>query len=160
MQRNRYIGIVILLTVILIGSYFIWNIDFSSKNSENNLTKDSLPAHTGGVLPEKSVDKEKWTEGSTVFKMHCASCHFLNKDGVGPALMGVTLRWNAAGTYNGKTGEQWLKLWIKDWNQVVADGYPYGVSMVNSRQPQMIIFPMLSDKNIDDVLYYIENTYN
>jgi hypothetical protein len=43
--------------------------------------------------------------------------------------MGVTKRWDEAGTYRGKTGKQWMYIWIRNWNEAVSDGYPYAVSI-------------------------------
>jgi cytochrome c2 len=104
------------------------------------------------------VDMAKGKEGKDLFKANCASCHNLKSDGTGPALGGVVDRWTAAGDFKGKSGEQWLKLWIKNWNTPVEAGYKYAVDMANSRPTQMNLFTSLSDENIDKIIYYIQNS--
>ena len=103
------------------------------------------------------VDKAKWAEGKALFKGNCASCHNPKADGTGPALMGVTKRWEDAGAYKGKSGNEWLHTWIHNWNDAVASGNPYAVSMSNSRPSAMNLFTTLKDADIDNILLYVEN---
>ena len=92
-----------------------------------------------------------------MFKSNCASCHNPNSDGTGPALKGVDVKWRVAGSYKGKSGDQWLKIWIRNWHDVVDSGYKYGIEMANSRPAQMNVFPYLTDQQIDDILFYVNN---
>jgi len=103
------------------------------------------------------VDKGKWTEGKNLFKGNCAACHNPKADGTGPALMGVTARWEGAGEYKGKTGKQWLYVWIKNWKDASGSGYKYAVDMAASRPSEMNVFASLSDEAIDNMLLYVEN---
>jgi mono/diheme cytochrome c family protein len=112
---------------------------------ENTADKNSKP----------SPEKEKWQQGKTLFKSNCAACHNPKSDGTGPALLGVTDRWKAAGSYKGKTGEQWLYMWIKNWNDPVNAGYKYAIDLKNSRPSQMNVFSNLSDKDIEAILFYV-----
>lgn len=98
-----------------------------------------------------------WAEGKTLFKGNCASCHNPKADGTGPALMGVTARWEAAGDFKGKTGKQWLHTWIHNWKDAVGGGYKYAVDMSNSRGSEMNVFSTLKDEQIDQILLYVEN---
>lgn len=103
------------------------------------------------------VDKAQWQEGRNLFKGNCAACHNPKADGTGPALMGVTSRWEGAGEFQGKTGKQWLYEWIKNWNTPVKAGYKYAVDMSNSRPSQMNLFQTLKTEDIDKILLYVEN---
>ncbi|MCS6933813.1 MAG: c-type cytochrome [Chitinophagales bacterium] len=103
------------------------------------------------------IDKAKWNEGKALFKSNCAACHNPKVDGTGPALMGVTARWEAAGEFKGKTGKQWLYVWIKNWNDPVNAGYKYAMDMANSRPSAMNVFATLKDEDIDKMLLYVEN---
>ena len=67
--------------------------------------------------------------------------------------MGATARWEAAGDFGGKTGTQWLHVWIKNWNDAVKGNYKYAVDMSNSRPAAMNVFATLKDEDIDKVLY-------
>lgn len=109
------------------------------------------------LFSHAEVDKAAWNEGKTLFKGNCAACHNPKVDGTGPALMGVTARWEAAGDYKGKTGKEWLYVWIKNYDDAVKGGYKYAVDMLNSRPANMNVFASLKDADIDKILLYVEN---
>ena len=104
-----------------------------------------------------AVDQAKWSEGKSLFKSNCASCHNPKVAQTGPALMGVTKRWDDGGDFGGKTGNQWLHVWIKNWNNAVAGKYPYATNIQNYAPSQMNLFPSLKDEDIDKILLYVEN---
>lgn len=113
---------------------------------------------TASILTANAeVDKAKWTEGKSLFKSNCAACHNPKADGTGPALQGVTARWEGAGDFKGKTGKQWLYTWIHNWNEAVGGGYKYAIDMAGSRPAAMNTFPSLKDADIDNILLYVEN---
>lgn len=137
-------------------------------NMENHssLMRKSLPqvlfialffSLIGNFVSAADVDKAKWSEGKSLFKSNCASCHNPKVAQTGPALMGVTKRWEDAGDFGGKTGKQWLYTWIKNWNTAVAGKYPYAVNIQNYAPSQMNVFDKLTDDNIDKILLYVEN---
>lgn len=109
------------------------------------------------VASAADVDKAKWSEGKSLFKSNCASCHNPKVAQTGPALMGVTKRWEDAGDFGGKSGKQWLYVWIKNWNNAVAAKDPYAVNIQNYAPSQMNLFPNLKDEDIDKILLYVEN---
>jgi cytochrome c2 len=105
------------------------------------------------------IDKAKWNEGKTLFKSNCASCHNPVADGTGPALEGVSKRWEDAGDFKGKPGAQWLHTWILNWHDAVDAGYKYAVDMSKSRPAEMNVFKgVLKDEDIDKILLYVENS--
>jgi mono/diheme cytochrome c family protein len=104
-----------------------------------------------------AVDPAKWTEGRSLFKSNCASCHNPKVAQTGPALMGVTARWEAAGDFGGKTADQWLHIWIHNWSDAVAGKYPYAVNIQNYAPSEMNRFPNLKDDDIDKILLYVNN---
>lgn len=107
--------------------------------------------------PSRSPEEQKWYDGKSYFKSECAACHNPKADGTGPALTGVEKRWEEAGSYQGKTGKQWLYSWIKNWNDPVNAGYSYAVNMANSRIAAMNTFQTLSDQKIEDILFYLND---
>lgn len=111
----------------------------------------------GFLFSFAEVDKAAWNEGKALFKGNCAACHNPKADGTGPALMGVTARWEAAGEFKGKTGKQWLYTWIKNYNDAVGSGYKYANDMLGSRPANMNLFATLKDADIDKMLLYVEN---
>jgi cytochrome c2 len=117
----------------------------------------TLVLSLGFLFSFAEVDKAAWNEGKTLFKGNCAACHNPKADGTGPALMGVTARWEGAGDFGGKSGKQWLYVWVKNYNDAVKGGYKYAVDMANSRPAAMNVFAGLKDADIDKILLYVEN---
>lgn len=109
-----------------------------------------------GFAASAQDDKAAWEEGKSLFKSNCASCHNPKADGTGPALAGVTARWEAAGDHKGKSGKEWLGIWIHNWHEAVDGGYKYAVDMANSRPSEMNVFNTLKKEDIDKILLYVE----
>ena len=103
------------------------------------------------------ADKETAIAGKKLFTQQCGACHKLNAKMIGPALGGVVERWDEAGEYEGVAGTQWLRRWIKNWQDPVNAGYPYAVNMQNYDASAMNAFPTLADADIDKILTYIQN---
>lgn len=94
--------------------------------------------------------------GAKLFKANCASCHKLNAKLIGPALADVEQRWTEAGEYNGVSGREWLKRYIRNWQDPVNAGYPYAIEIINYDMSAMTQFPQLSMDDIDSILLYID----
>ncbi|MFN8285738.1 MAG: cytochrome c [Chitinophagales bacterium] len=141
-------GLVILLIAAAI--FAALNINFKWPSSSTSTKKTETTA-----AASRTPEEQKWYDGKSYFKSECAACHNPKADGTGPALMGVEKRWEAAGSYNGKSGKQWLYSWIKNWNDPVNAGYKYAVDMANSRIAAMNTFSSLSDEKIDAILFYL-----
>ena len=150
-----YVEFSLVLLLIAATIVFILNFDFTSAPKATTTTIIADKSTT----PEKpNPEKEKWLAGKELFRASCASCHNPKSDGVGPALVGVTARWNAAGSFKGKTGQQWMHLWIKNWHDVVNAGYKYGIDLKNSRPAEMNVFGgYLTDEKIDNIIFYVDS---
>ena len=93
----------------------------------------------------QDVDEARQKEGKKLFKSLCASCHKLDKKLVGPALAGV----------EGRRENDWLKAWIRNNAELRATGDKDANEIFEEYNgSNMSAFPQLSDKNIDDILYY------
>ncbi len=110
-----------------------------------------------GFVAGAQDDKAAWEEGKSLFKSNCAACHNPKADGTGPALAGVTARWEAAGDFKGKSGKEWLHIWIRNWHEAVDAGDKYAIDMANSRPAEMNLFTSLKPEDIDKILLYSEN---
>jgi mono/diheme cytochrome c family protein len=132
----------------------IWNINFYPSTRFKTSAQISDKPLSGKV--SANPKDEDWQEGRTLFKSYCASCHNTTDNSIGPVLAGTAKRWETAGSFKGKTGDQWLKVWVKNWRDVVAAGYPYGVQMAKSREAEMNIFTNLTDKQINMILQYAD----
>lgn len=161
MLRKWYIELPLLLSAIFLTTYIALQSDFELPDHLINFKrKEEQPMWCGVVSAADMFDRpdsKRWSEGKNLFKSNCASCHNPKADGTGPALQGVTARWQAAGKFKKKTGEQWLYAWVKNWHDVVDAGYPYGVSIANSRTSEMNVFSAFTDKDVDAIIFYIDN---
>lgn len=119
----------------------------------NRLTKVLLKTFTFLLLfslsfsahAQDAVDEARQKEGRKLFKSLCASCHKLDKKLIGPALGGVEER----------RENDWLKAWIKDNASLRASGDRDAIAIFEEyKGSPMTAFPQLSDKQIDDILYY------
>lgn len=86
--------------------------------------------------------------GATLFKANCASCHNMEKEATGPALMGAYQRWK---------DPKLLHLWIKNDTKVLAMKDPYAVALVAKYPVLMTNFDgVLSDNDVNDLVEYIK----
>jgi mono/diheme cytochrome c family protein len=93
----------------------------------------------------QDVDVARQKEGKKLFKSLCASCHKLDKKLVGPKLGGIESR----------RENDWLKAWIKNNAALRASGDSEAIAIYEEYNGSaMTAFPQLSDKQIDDILYY------
>jgi len=100
------------------------------------------------ILPtfaqEPDIDK-----GKSLFNMNCAACHKLNKRAVGPALAGVSQKYE----------KEWLYAWIKNSMAMVKAGDPQAVAIYEEyNKSVMTAFPQLSNEDIDNILAYTDYT--
>ncbi len=100
--------------------------------------------------PAKTVDPDL-LKGKALFKINCASCHNKNMtdDMTGPALRGVTKRWDDHPKAD-------LYSWIKNSTALIVKGHPQAVAVGKKYEGDMNKFPNLSDEEIELLLKYIE----
>jgi mono/diheme cytochrome c family protein len=147
-----YLEFPAVLTMIILGIVFAWNLSLPSCH------KTEVTVNNNDTATRRPALDANWEEGRELFKANCAACHNPKADGTGPALIGVTARWKAAGDYKGISSDKWLKMWIRNYNDVVGAGYKYGIDLHNSRSTQMNVFgPFMTDDKIDKILLYVEN---
>ena len=155
-KSKWYIEFSVVVGMIILAIVFAWNVNFST-GGDSKANEKVFVVKKDAVNKSSSEDK-RWKEGKELFKINCASCHNAKFDGTGPALKGATARWRAAGGYQNKKGEEWMRVWIRNYNDVIKAGYKYGVDMANSRPAQMNVFPSITDEQIDNIMLYVENS--
>lgn len=112
-------------------------------------TSDSFPG-----VSARSPKDDRYNSGILLFKSNCATCHNRNMkdDLTGPALGGVKSRWSAY-------PEEDLYRWIRNAPAMVDEGHPYGKKLWQDwNKTIMPSFSNLSDEDISDLLYYVEET--
>ena len=87
-------------------------------------------------------------DGKALFNTNCASCHKMDQNLTGPALMGVHDRWG---------DDKMLHMWVKNWPSAVATGNAYAVKIKDWAPSAMTVFSALSDAEVDAILGYIKN---
>ena len=87
--------------------------------------------------------------GKKLFNANCAACHKLNKRAVGPALKGVSAKYD----------KEWLYTWIKNSTAMVKSGDAQAVAIYEEYNGSvMTSFPQLSNLDIDNILAYTDYT--
>ncbi|MEK9755970.1 MAG: c-type cytochrome [Bacteroidota bacterium] len=87
--------------------------------------------------------------GKNLFNANCAACHKLDKKAVGPALSGVTEKYD----------KEWLYNWIRNGSQMIKDGDPQAVAIWEEyNRAIMTNYPQFSDEQIDNILAYTNYT--
>ena len=87
--------------------------------------------------------------GKKLFNANCAACHKLNKRAVGPALKGVSAKYD----------KEWLYSWIKNSTAMVKSGDAQAVAIYEEYNGSvMTSFPQLSNTDIDNIIAYTDYT--
>jgi len=86
-------------------------------------------------------------KGKSLFNANCASCHKLNKKLIGPALRGVSAKYE----------KDWLYSWIKNSAAMIKSGDEQAVAIYEEyNKVAMNAFPQLSNEDIDNILAYTD----
>ncbi|EAS19052.1 conserved hypothetical protein [Flavobacteria bacterium BBFL7] len=102
---------------------------------------------SGQLVPPKSQFTEQQLLGQNLFKANCASCHKPNKRAVGPALAGVSNKYD----------REWIYSWIEDPQAKIASGDAAALQIYNDfNQTNMNAFQQLSHEDIDAILAYAD----
>ena len=96
-----------------------------------------------------SQDDTAVKEGKKLFNANCAACHKLKKRSIGPALKGVTEKYD----------REWLYSWIKNGSAMIKAGDPQAVAIYEEyNKSVMNNFPQFSTSDIDKILAYTNYT--
>ena len=96
------------------------------------------------VAQEQELDP---MAGKKLFNANCAACHKLNKKAVGPALRGVSAKYD----------KEWLYSWIKNSSAMIKSGDAQAVAIWEEyNKTAMTAFPQLSNTDIDNILAYTD----
>mgnify|MGYP003331087508 FL=1 len=88
-------------------------------------------------------------EGKKLFNANCAACHKLKKRAIGPALKGVTEKYD----------KEWLYSWIKNSSAMIKAGDAQAVAIYEEyNRSVMNNFPQFSNEDIDKILAYTDYT--
>jgi len=87
------------------------------------------------------------SKGKSLYNANCASCHKLNKKLIGPALKGVSAKYD----------KEWLYSWIKNSAAMIKAGDEQAIAIYEEyNKVAMNAFPQLSNEDIDNILAYTD----
>jgi mono/diheme cytochrome c family protein len=94
-----------------------------------------------------SAQEPDIAKGKSLFNSQCAACHKLNRKLVGPALKGVSEKYE----------KEWLYSWIKNSAALIKSGDEQAVAIYEEyNKVAMNAFPNLSNNDIDNILAYTD----
>ena len=96
------------------------------------------------LAPSLSTSQEVDIQaGKSLFNTNCAACHQLNRTADGPALRGVTDKYD----------KEWRFKWITNGPQMIKDGDPQAVAIWEEyNRAVMTNYPQFSNEQIDNIL--------
>ena len=103
----------------------------------------------GVVLSTTSLSAQTdAAKGKKIFNGNCAACHKLDKKLIGPAL----------GKISDRRKLEWTVEFIKDSKAMIAKGDKDAIEVYNKfNKIPMISYSYLSDEEILNVIYYLDN---
>ena len=98
-------------------------------------------------LTASAQSDEAVQAGKKLFNANCAACHKLNKRAVGPALRGISSKYD----------REWLYSWIKNSTAMVKSGDAQAVAIYEEYNGSvMTSFPQFSNDDIDNIIAYTD----
>lgn len=101
------------------------------------------------VSPPPAIDPTI-QKGEALFKQHCTACHKVNAKLVGPALKGVSQKYN--------NDKKWLYAYIKNSQALLKAGDKRAVAIHKEYGGVMNTFMFFTDEDIEAILLYIEGS--
>lgn len=119
------------------------------KGNPNSISKIlilSLAAMLSFSLTSKAQGADA-AKGKEIFNTNCAACHNLDKKMTGPALRGVSAKYD----------KEWLYKWVKNSSELIKSGDAQAVKIFEENNKSvMTSFPQLSNADIDNIIAYTD----
>lgn len=93
------------------------------------------------------TDSAAIAKGKMIFNQTCVACHSIDKDGIGPALGGVTKRVSA----------DWLKRFIQNPQAMIASGDERAKTLFDKYKSVMPSFSYYQDEDLDGIVAYLHS---
>jgi cytochrome c2 len=139
MNQIKYVlSACLILLMIFMGTFLYKTFPESGIIAQNQTTVDNISSESAKTN----------SKGQQLLKQNCASCHALDKDLTGPALLGVAQRGPWAEDRNN------LKKWIKNPASFISKD-AYAKNLKAKYGLQMPAQSQLSDADIEEVIEYI-----
>ena len=103
----------------------------------------------GARAQEIPTDPANISNGESLFKANCKTCHSVQNQLVGPALKNV---------YDRTPSIEWIFSFVKNSQKVIKSGDEYAVNLYNEfNQTEMTAFDSFSNEEILDILAYVKD---
>jgi len=126
----------------------VFYMEISSSQMFRNLRKWSFGAITLLLL---SNSFNSLAQGEDLFKVKCATCHQVFKDGTGPKLFNVRQKWSEGGA-----NDESIIQWVNNWDAAVESD-PYAATVAAWSGASMIKFPDLSKEQITSIFDWVDS---
>jgi len=116
-------------------------------NRRNSFTRLTVVIAALMLLFTTSAFAQDAKAGESLFKAKCAACHKLYKNMTGPALYGVSEKYE----------REWLYKWINNSQALIKSGDAQAVAVYEANGNKVMnAFPELSTTDIDNILAYTD----
>lgn len=137
MQKVKFINLPTIVSLILLAVLLTFSTQSFAQDETAAAATDAAPAVAG-------ADAEA---GEALFKANCAACHKLYKKATGPALFGVSNKYD----------REWLYKWINNSAELIASGDSKAIAIWEEyNKSPMNAFTGLSETDIDNILAYTD----
>ncbi|MGS2727878.1 c-type cytochrome [Psychroserpens sp. BH13MA-6] len=118
-----------------------WNCNSDKKGYEQSFA----------MINQKSEQDKSFQKGKKLFKENCVACHYIGMDKIttAPALGGITER----------REKEWLYNYTRNSIEMYKNGDSIAIELRNQGWALMSSFPNLTDKNLDEIFYFVEKQY-
>lgn len=137
------------LRILLFSVFFLTGIIFNSTSFAQGQKADTAaaPAETaisdtgGGATPEMI------SEGESLFKANCRTCHRIHENLVGPKLAGITDR---------APSTEWIIQFVQNSQKLIQAGDPYAVQIYNEYNKTAMPPHPFTSEQVMSILAYVQ----
>lgn len=118
-----------------------------SLNTLSQNVAPAAPAATPAVAVAPATGGGDSVAGKALFNANCAACHNLDRKMTGPALRGVSAKYD----------KEWLYKWIRNSSALIKSGDAKAIAIFEEyNKSVMTAFPQLSNADIDNIIAYTD----
>lgn len=134
--------------ILIFSVFFLTGIVFNSTLFAQGQAADTAnaPAETAISQTGGGATPEMISEGESLFKANCRTCHRVHEKLVGPALAGISDR---------APSQDWIVQFIQNSQKLIQAGDPYAVQVYNEYNKLQMPPHPFTVKQVDAILAYV-----
>jgi mono/diheme cytochrome c family protein len=147
MQKVKFTNLPSIVSFLLLAVLLTFTNTIAAQTAaENQADTADEAVQTTAATPEADGVGDA-AAGKALFNANCAACHKLYKKATGPALFGVSKKYD----------RNWLYSWINDSQALIASGDSQAIQIFEENNKSVMTgFPGLSTTDIDNILAYTD----